>query len=721
MQRHAREHLSSAEAAGDRVTGSQSILSTIDLLQTIATNGSRVCSTCTARREERGEVYFRKGAVVDAEVGRLSGSDAVYRLLSWTDGHVRDRVAEHPPPRHRRPRRARAVDGGHAAARRVDADAHDLPPLDTVFEVDYRLLAERLADIPDEVNGILRLFDGVRTFLQVIDDCGLPDLDAADRSSASSTAKAIVRDVEVQAGEPKRPRSRARRVADRLRRPLRGAGGRGPRGDRRTVRARADEGGDPSPADRTGRALDEPPHEAVAASCSERFADRLHAEGETCTLRTSRARHVSRGAGGGDPVSDRRRPRFAQTLVSPSGGPAAAQPWPGRSPPRVAPTSTAARAARLRLRPPAWCRPAPTHGCVSTRRCRPWPRRRCAGPASSPPAGRHRSGRRRIPRSTRSWHRAGGPAAGVVTAARRSPRRRAAPPRRGRRARRAPVATDEPHPPAARLLAGPGAAVLRLRLALDERGGRDPQQSHTAPTPSRSWALPSRIPRPDLVGVAAVVAVAAIFIVRVRPIRARRPSRRPPSPRRRPRPAAAAARAAAPGSEFADRAGAGAGRAARRSRRRTPPRRRRPSPRPRAPAAVAAAAPAGGRTGPAAESPEFAQLLGACQEAFTARPHARTRPPICAAAKDADPESAEGALAAVARRVQPQPPQGRADLGREGDQDRSQACRRLRHHRRRPAGGGPQRARRRRAYKKYLELAPKGQYASDLRAILETL
>ena len=29
-----------------------------------------------------------------------------------------------------------------------------------IFEVDYRLLAERLAEIPDEVNAILRLFDG---------------------------------------------------------------------------------------------------------------------------------------------------------------------------------------------------------------------------------------------------------------------------------------------------------------------------------------------------------------------------------------------------------------------------------------------------------------------------------------------------------------------------------------------------------------------------------
>src|SRR5438445_597468 len=53
-----------------------------------------------------------------------------------------------------------------------------LPPLETVFEVDYRELAERLAEIPDEINGILRLFDGRRTLMQVVDDCDFADLEA---------------------------------------------------------------------------------------------------------------------------------------------------------------------------------------------------------------------------------------------------------------------------------------------------------------------------------------------------------------------------------------------------------------------------------------------------------------------------------------------------------------------------------------------------------------
>jgi hypothetical protein len=89
------------------------------------------------------------------------------------------------------------------ALRRVDEWRRllaGLPPLDTIFEVDYRMLAERLADIPDEVNRILRLFDGVRTFLQVIDDCGLPDLDAA-ASIGKLCQERIIHDIRLPLGE----------------------------------------------------------------------------------------------------------------------------------------------------------------------------------------------------------------------------------------------------------------------------------------------------------------------------------------------------------------------------------------------------------------------------------------------------------------------------------------------------------------------------------------
>src|SRR5262249_49072594 len=63
--------------------------------------------------------------------------------------------------------------------RRVDEwgrQLEALPPLSTVFEVDGDELLARLNEIPDELNGILRLFDGKRTLMQVVDASPFEDL-----------------------------------------------------------------------------------------------------------------------------------------------------------------------------------------------------------------------------------------------------------------------------------------------------------------------------------------------------------------------------------------------------------------------------------------------------------------------------------------------------------------------------------------------------------------
>jgi hypothetical protein len=53
-----------------------------------------------------------------------------------------------------------------------------LPPLDTVFEVDFEELAERLGEIPDEVNNILKHIDGKNNLMEVVDRCNFGDLEA---------------------------------------------------------------------------------------------------------------------------------------------------------------------------------------------------------------------------------------------------------------------------------------------------------------------------------------------------------------------------------------------------------------------------------------------------------------------------------------------------------------------------------------------------------------
>jgi hypothetical protein len=51
-----------------------------------------------------------------------------------------------------------------------------LPGLDGVFEVDSEALLHRLSEIPDELNGILRLFNGKRSLMDVVDASPFEDL-----------------------------------------------------------------------------------------------------------------------------------------------------------------------------------------------------------------------------------------------------------------------------------------------------------------------------------------------------------------------------------------------------------------------------------------------------------------------------------------------------------------------------------------------------------------
>jgi CheY-like chemotaxis protein len=215
LQRRERERLelsayapapSGVEGAEAPAPGSDHFISDIadvplvDLLRAISAHQKSGVAAITAAGGARGEIFFRQGNVVDAEVGRLSGRDAIYRLFCWSSGRLE---IEWKSIRRKDTIEMRPHDLLMEALRRVDEWRRllsDLPPLDTIFEVDYRVLAERLADIPDEVNRILRLFDGMRTFLQVIDDCGLSDLDAA-AAIGKLCHERIIHDIRVPAAE----------------------------------------------------------------------------------------------------------------------------------------------------------------------------------------------------------------------------------------------------------------------------------------------------------------------------------------------------------------------------------------------------------------------------------------------------------------------------------------------------------------------------------------
>jgi CheY-like chemotaxis protein len=178
LRRRERQRLETVARGDETFRGELADFPLVDLLRSIEHNHKSGVVNLVAPGGARGEIYFRDGVVVDAEAGRLSGIDAVCRLFAWGEASFeiewksirrRDVVAMAPG--------ALLIE----ALRRLDEWRRlllEVPSLETQFEVDYHLLAERLAEIPDEVNAILRLFDGQRSFIQVIDDCGLSDLDA---------------------------------------------------------------------------------------------------------------------------------------------------------------------------------------------------------------------------------------------------------------------------------------------------------------------------------------------------------------------------------------------------------------------------------------------------------------------------------------------------------------------------------------------------------------
>ena len=158
-----------------RLSGSLEDMGVVDLLQTFeVSRKSGIARINDGRRETR--VYFRDGKVVDAELGRLRGEEAVYRALIWNTGTF---AVEFCPVSNEDVIPTTTQGLLMEGMRRVDEWGRlleQLPPLATIFEIDHDALVERLNEIPDELNGILRLFDGKRTLLDVVDESPFEDL-----------------------------------------------------------------------------------------------------------------------------------------------------------------------------------------------------------------------------------------------------------------------------------------------------------------------------------------------------------------------------------------------------------------------------------------------------------------------------------------------------------------------------------------------------------------
>ncbi len=177
LQKRQRARFEERRDGRTRFAGRVSDMPVVDVIQTIEVSRKSGVIQFVGDRGRQATIYFREGNVIDAESGTLQGEDAVYRLLTWSEGEFEVVF--------RTVRRRRVIETSSQGLlmegmRRLDEWSRlleQLPPVTHRFEVDAGELSRRLGDVPDDNNGILRLIDGKRTLLEVIDASDVGDLE----------------------------------------------------------------------------------------------------------------------------------------------------------------------------------------------------------------------------------------------------------------------------------------------------------------------------------------------------------------------------------------------------------------------------------------------------------------------------------------------------------------------------------------------------------------
>jgi DNA-binding response OmpR family regulator/predicted negative regulator of RcsB-dependent stress response len=183
LQKRQRLRFEERKDGHTRFAGRVADMPVVDVIQTIEISRKSGVIQFTGNHGRSATIYFRDGRVIDAEAGALQGEDAIYRLLTWNDGEFEVVF--------RTVRRREVITTSSQGLlmegmRRLDEWSRlleQLPPLTHRFEVDAAELSTRLGDVPDDNNPILRLMDGKRTLIEIIDGSGIGDLECVQAIS----------------------------------------------------------------------------------------------------------------------------------------------------------------------------------------------------------------------------------------------------------------------------------------------------------------------------------------------------------------------------------------------------------------------------------------------------------------------------------------------------------------------------------------------------------
>jgi len=79
------QKLRSAEASSEMLSGHTRHLSMADLLQILSLNGRTGMLKLEGPQGQDGRIYFKEGRIVHAEIGRVEGEKALFRLMMWPE------------------------------------------------------------------------------------------------------------------------------------------------------------------------------------------------------------------------------------------------------------------------------------------------------------------------------------------------------------------------------------------------------------------------------------------------------------------------------------------------------------------------------------------------------------------------------------------------------------------------------------------------------------
>ena len=199
LQRRQRKGLE--QSTGERFFGRLEEMGLFDLLQVIDVS-RRSGELSIEHRGQRGQLWFKDGELLDAEMGHLRGVDAIYRLLTWEFGQYE--FDFNAPARPRQIKQSVGVvrEEGLRRLGQWNQMCDQLPSLDTVFRVDRGVLSDRGEPLTAEMSAILSLFNGRRTTQEVIDGANLSDLDSL-RALTELYFEGIINEVrEVRPAQP---------------------------------------------------------------------------------------------------------------------------------------------------------------------------------------------------------------------------------------------------------------------------------------------------------------------------------------------------------------------------------------------------------------------------------------------------------------------------------------------------------------------------------------